>query len=124
VTATDSDGSDPSHPVNGQGSATISVDSAAPSAPTNLAASLVTKGVRLTWNASTDNGGSGIASYYVYRNGIRLGAIASLSYTDTTVASSTSYSYAVTALDGVGNESGLSNAAPITTQATKGGRRK
>jgi chitodextrinase len=88
----------------------------------NLSASLVTKGIKLTWLAASDSGGSGVATYYVYRNGTKIGATTSLSYSDTTGASGTTYTYTVTAVDGVGYESGNSNSATITTKSSKGGR--
>jgi len=115
LTAKDSDNAAPSHSVNGQVSAQISVDGSAPPPPGNLTASLVTKGVYLSWTASTDSG-SGIAAYYVYRDGVKLGAATSLSYTDTTVASGTTYTYTATAVDRVGYESGNSAPVSITTK--------
>ena len=68
--------------------------------------------MQLTWKASVDNGGPGLAGYYVYRNpasgqtlepGTQV-AIASLpgtqtSYLDTTVVASSSYVYTVVAID-------------------------
>jgi chitinase len=122
LTARDSDGADPSHPQDGAGTAQIQIDSTAQNAPTNLSASLVKTGVKLTWTASTDNGGSGIAMYYVYRNGGQIGSTSSLSYTDTSGVGGTSYTYTVTALDVVGNESGNSNTATVT-YPTKRGRK-
>lgn len=117
LTANDVDNLDPSHPVNAQVSAQISVDSSAPTPPGNLLTSLVTTGVRVSWTASTDSG-SGIAAYYVYRDGVKLGATTSPSYTDTTVASGATYTYTVTAVDQVGHESGPSFPSSITPTKT------
>ena len=121
LTAIDADNSDPSHPVNGQVSAQISVDSSAPTPPGNVSASLVRKGVSVSWTASTDSG-SGIAAYYVYRDGVKLGAATNLSYTDTTGTSGTAYTYTVTAVDRVGYESGNSAPASITTKTSGPGK--
>ena len=122
LTVKDSDGVDPGHSSDSQGTAQIAVDGTAPSAPTNLSSALVPKGVKLTWSAASDSGGSGVATYYVYRNGAKIGATTSLSYTDSTGTSGTTYTYTVTAVDGVGYESGNSNSATITTKSSKGGK--
>jgi chitodextrinase len=122
LTVKDNDGVDPSHSLDGQGTAQIAVDGTAPSAPTNLSSALVTKGVKLTWSSASDSGGSGVATYYVYRNGAKIGATTSLSYTDSTGTSGTTYTYTVTSVDGVGYESGNSNSTTITTKSSKGGK--
>lgn len=74
--------------------------------------------VSLSWAASTDSGGSGIAGYRVYRNGTLLNGslTANASYTDTTAQSNTTYSYTVAAVDGAGNVSSQSNAVSVTTR--------
>lgn len=115
--ANDGDNLDPGHPVNAQVSAQISVDSSAPTPPGNLSTSIANTGATVSWTASTDSG-SGIAAYYVYRNGVQLGAVTSLSYTDTTAASGATYAYTVTAVDQVGHESGPSFPSSITTSIT------
>lgn len=115
VTAQNNDGQDPSHATNGVGTAQISVDATAPTAPTSLSASALRKGgVKLSWRASSDSG-SGVRSYYVYRNDkiAAIGTTSTLSYTDTTGVAKTTYNYSVTAIDQVGNESGMSNSATI-----------
>ena len=117
LTAKDGDTLGPSHPVNGQATAQISVDGSAPTPPGNVSASLARKGVNISWTASTDSG-SGIAAYYVYRDGVKLGAASSLSYTDTNVVSGEAYVYTVTAVDRVGYESGNSSPASITTKTS------
>jgi hypothetical protein len=74
--------------------------------------------VTLVWNPNTDNpDGTGVAGYYVYRNGVRIGQSATTTYVDATAASGTQYTYTVTALDAVGNESGQSIAAVVTTSS-------
>jgi fibronectin type 3 domain-containing protein len=91
-------------------------DTSAPTVPTGLAAtSPGPNQVNLTWNASTDTGGSGLRGYKVYRNGTLLTTVATASYGDGTVAAGTSYTYQVTAYDGAGNESAKSVSAAVTT---------
>jgi chitodextrinase len=73
--------------------------------------------VGLSWGASTDN--VGVAGYTVYRNGSPLGTTGSsaTTYSDTTEAPSTSYSYTVDAFDAAGNHSAQSSPLPVTTPA-------
>jgi calcineurin-like phosphoesterase family protein/fibronectin type III domain protein len=98
-----------------------SSDQVAPSAPTNLRASASSPTtVNLTWNAATDN--VGVAGYDVYRNGALLARAGSgTTYSDTTAAASTGYSYQVRARDQAGNTSGPSNTATVTTPAAPSG---
>jgi chitodextrinase len=93
-------------------------DTIPPSTPTGLAASAsAPTQVSLTWNASTDN--VGVAGYTVYRHGALLTTVSgtTLSYTDSTVAASTTYSYTVDAFDAAGNHSAQSAPAVVTTPA-------
>ena len=78
------------------------VDDIAPSAPTGLTArTTTTTPVALSWGAATDN--VGVARYDVYRSGTTaaLGSTTSTSFTDTTAAAGTSYTYSVYARDAV-----------------------
>lgn len=126
LTAYDIDGSDPVHSQHGVATAQINVDASAPTAPSGLSATVGNSGgVLLAWNAATDSG-SGLKSYYIYRNTQLIGTTTTLAYTDQSVVSGTAYTYGVTAVDQVGNESGVSNTASLTyTSGTKkrGGRR-
>jgi fibronectin type 3 domain-containing protein len=93
-------------------------DNTPPSAPTNLSTSAANSGeVDLSWSASTDN--IGVSSYDILRDGSKVGNVpgSSLTYQDTTVAASTSYSYTVVARDAAGNSSPASNTATVTTPA-------
>ena len=91
-------------------------DTQPPNTPTGLAAGTATaSSVPLTWNASTDN--VGVAGYTVYRGGTAIGTATSTAYTDTTVAPSSTYSYAVDAFDAAGNHSSKSTAITVTTPA-------
>ena len=76
----------------------------APTIPTGLATlSDAYNSVALSWNASTNASQSGVGGYYIYRNGNTTTPIATVTngstYTDGTVATSTSYSYQVAAFD-------------------------
>ncbi len=92
-----------------------------PSVPTGLASGTVTSGsVPLTWTASTDSGGT-LAGYDIYRNGTLLGTSTTDSYTDSSVAASTTYSYTVAAYDTTGNTSVQSASLSVTTPAAASG---
>jgi len=98
---------------------TPSCDSTAPSVPTGLvAAALSANRIDLSWNASTDTGGSGLAGYRVYRSGALVGTTAATSYSDTGLTEETQYCYRVAAYDSAGNSSTQSSQACGTTQAT------
>ncbi len=93
-------------------------DTEPPSAPTAVATTSVQcNSVALTWSASTDN--VGVTAYKVYRNASLIATVAAptTSYTDSTVAASTTYSYTVAAEDGAGNPSAQSVALSVTTPA-------
>jgi chitodextrinase len=87
--------------------------------PANLQATAIsTSRIDLTWSASTDTGGSGLASYRVFRNGgaTAIATVTTTSYSDTGLAASTQYTYTVRAVDGASNVSADSNSASATTQ--------
>jgi hypothetical protein len=93
-------------------------DSTAPSQPTNLTATAQSQtSVALSWSASTDN--VGVTSYLIQRNGAVIATVTAptTSYTDTTAAANTSYSYQVLARDAAGNTSSASTAVSVTTPA-------
>ena len=100
-----------------------STDGTAPTAPGSLVASAVSPSeIDLSWSASTDN--TGVTGYRVYRS---TGGSYSLAGTATTtgfadlgLASSTTYTYRVTAVDAAGNESMASTASATTLGATQG----
>jgi len=96
------------------------VDTQAPTVPQNLTgqAQGATQ-VNLSWSASTDNGGGTVAGYRIFRNGTSLTTTTSTSYTDNTVAASTTYTYRVAAFDNASpaNESAQSNQVSVTTPA-------
>lgn len=95
-------------------------DTTAPTAPTNLTATANTA-TRITtqWSAASDD--RGVEQYQVIRGGTVIATVgaAQLSYIDTTVSASTTYSYAVKAIDAAGNISPASSSLNITTLALK-----
>jgi hypothetical protein len=98
------------------------MESIAPTTPGSPSASaLSSTSIRISWTASTDSGGSGLAGYKVYRSAIYLisgsNPITATSFDDTGLASSNNYSYTVKAFDGVGNVSAATSAVNATTSA-------
>jgi regulation of enolase protein 1 (concanavalin A-like superfamily) len=101
-------------------------DTQAPTVPTGLHATTVTTtSIALSWTASTDlpnPGGTGVAGYYVYRNGNTTTPIAtvkgSTSLTDSALTSGTTYTYQVAAFDAAvpANVSAPSAALSVATQ--------
>jgi len=95
---------------------TTLIDIESPTPPTNLSGSNITENsVSLSWNASTDNHQP--VGYRLYRNGqtTPLAEIITPDYIDTTLSSTTSYQYTVTAYDTAGNESAHSDNLTVNT---------
>lgn len=91
-------------------------DTIVPSAPSGLSASATGPNrVVLTWNGSSDTGGSGLAGYRIYRGGAHIANSSSSPHTDTSASPGTAYSYTVAAYDNAGNVSAHSNTASATT---------
>lgn len=87
-------------------------DTTAPTAPTNLTATVTGTTANLSWTASTDN--VGVTGYRVTRNGTVLpGTTSDTTFSDASLAAGT-YTYTVAAVDGAGNVSGASNSASVT----------
>jgi len=90
-----------------------------PSAPTGLTATVTSCGqVNLSWNASTDSGGTGLSAYVINRSDNVRTTIGSArtTFSDTMrVKSGTAVSYTVTAKDNIGNNSPASNTATVAT---------
>nr|WP_225444805.1 S8 family serine peptidase [Pseudomarimonas arenosa] len=100
------------------------VDSVAPSTPASLTASLSATRITLSWPASTDSGGSGLAGYKLERcsgascsNFTQISAPSTTSFADSGVAANTLFRYRVRAVDAAGNHSGYSTIASATTGA-------
>jgi chitodextrinase len=91
-------------------------DGTPPSVPAGLSATAITPTrVSLSWTASTDN--IGVTGYKVYRGGVYVTTVTTLTYVDTGRSPSTAYSYTVSAIDARSNESAQSTAANATTPA-------
>jgi Calcineurin-like phosphoesterase len=102
------------------GASTPPPDTTAPSTPAGLTASAPGAGrVDLSWNAATDD--VGVAGYHVFRNGTQIGTATSPTFSDTTVAAGTAYTYTVDAFDAAGNTSAKSAPATVTTPTAGGG---
>jgi len=93
---------------------TPSADTQAPAAPASLAASAVSASrIDLSWSAALDDVAT--TGYRVYRNGVQIASLAATGYSNTGLASATTYSYTVAAYDAAGNVSPPSGAATATT---------
>jgi len=115
VTANDAAGnvSLPSNTANV--STQTTVDTQAPTAPTNLLASGTSSSATdLSWTASTDN--VGVAGYTILRDGTSIGTTnGATTFNVTGLSQNTSYDFTVTANDLAGNVSSPSNALSVTT---------
>jgi chitinase len=105
-------------------------DSTPPTTPGTLSSpSKTSASVNLSWGASTDSGGSGLAGYNIYRNGSATPTAqttgTATTHTDSGLSANTTYTYTVRARDGAGNLSNPSNQISVTTnQATGGANRR
>ena len=82
--------------------------------PDNLSSQVYSStAAEIFWNRPASS--SAIIGYEIYRDGIRLDMTDGPSYFDDSLASSTSYSYTVTAIDDVGGISAQSAAITLTT---------
>jgi hypothetical protein len=94
-------------------------DTAAPSIPQQVYALASAGRVTVSWKASIDAGGSGLAGYEVFRGSSRSGpftkiaTVTSVGYVDSAVALRTSYAYYVRAYDKAGNRSANSSVAVV-----------
>lgn len=91
-----------------------------PTAPTGLTATAASSTqVNLSWNASTDSGGPGVANYTITRNGTQVATVTAptITYADKTVVANTSYTYLINAVDTAGKKSPDSTTAQVTTPA-------
>lgn len=97
-------------------------DQTAPSTPTNFRVTGTGQTtVNLAWSSSTDD--VGVTGYKLTRNGTVIASNISssqLSYSDSGLSASTTYSYALVALDAAGNASAAANASATTSSFTVG----
>lgn len=126
VTADDDAGEGP---ASAQSAAvTPAVPVTVPAAPTGVSATAGNGQVAVNWTVV-----SGATSYNIYRytgqatQGVKVGASTTTSYTDTTAANGTTYSYAVTADNAAGespassHSAGVTPAVPVTVPAAATG---
>jgi fibronectin type 3 domain-containing protein len=120
-------------PPSNEASATATADATPPTAPANLAASVVGGTVNLTWTGSTDN--VGVVRYDVYRDTTqgftpsaanRIAQPTGTTYSDSSIFALGTYYYKVLAEDAAGNLSQPSNEASAaiadtTPPSTPGG---
>jgi N-acetylmuramoyl-L-alanine amidase len=96
-------------------------DTTPPSTPGTVAATSGNRKITLTWGASTDAGGSGLAGYEIFRSNSSGGPFTFIatttktSYNNVGLSRSRAYWYYVKAYDKVGNRSAPSNTATATT---------
>ena len=120
VVATNIGGDSPPSPV-ATATTKPAQDLTPPSAPTGLTATSAKSKVNLSWSASTDAGGSGLAGYTVWRGTAgpsgsftAIATSTSSTYSDTAVTRKVTYWYRVTAFDGAGNQSQPSTVVTAT----------
>jgi hypothetical protein len=98
------------------GTVTPAADTTAPSVPAGFKASAASSSqINLSWSASSD--AVGVTGYRIFRNGVAIANVNALSYSNSGLSASTSYSYAVAAYDAAGNLSAQSAASSATTMA-------
>jgi endoglucanase len=92
-------------------------DTQPPTVPANLRVTATTSSsVSLAWDASTDDV-SGVTGYQVFRGATQVGSPTGLTFTDTNLAASTTFSYTVRAVDGTAKVSAASAPVSATTQS-------
>ena len=95
----------------------VSTDTTPPTDPSGLTATGISPSqINLSWTASTDSGGAGLAGYIVYRNSAEVGRTTAVTYQDNGLTQNTTYTYYVKAYDNANNISGASNTASAATQ--------
>jgi glucose/arabinose dehydrogenase len=99
------------------------IDSAAPSAPTAVTATVAGTSVTLSWTASTDN--VAVTAYDIYRDATKVGSVTgtdattppATTFIDSGLSATTKFTYYVVARDAQANVSAHSNAVSVTTAA-------
>jgi hypothetical protein len=90
--------------------ATIFADSTSPSTPTNVVSITVTQNqVSFGWNRSYDTGGSGLAGYFIYVNGVLYTNTSGTNIVLSSLAANTPYLITIVASDRAGNTSAQSS---------------
>lgn len=93
---------------------TIGSDVTAPTIPTPVTATAIaTTQIDITWGASTDD--VSLSGYRLFRDSVQIATTALLTYSDTGLSASTTYSYTVQAYDWLFNISTTSSTSTATT---------
>ena len=82
---------------------TVVYDIAAPSAVASLTAASPTIHPALGWTTASDAGGSGLAGYRVYRDGVQVTQTTGTTFIDSSLSGDGTYAYTVRAIDNAGN---------------------
>ena len=91
-------------------------DTTPPSVPGGFNAMAVSSNrVNVSWNASSDTGGSGMGGYFIYTNGVEFATTTATSYACTNLTASTQYCFTVAAYDNADNISAPSSLSCVTT---------
>ena len=99
---------------------TLTIDTEAPTAPTNVTASDITENsARIDWAVSTDN--VGVEQYNITVNGASVGSTASTTFNLNGLAPLTVYNVGVRAQDAAGNESAAGTVSFETLEGNTGG---
>lgn len=92
----------------------VGSDTTPPTTPTALTVTpIATSQINLSWASSTDD--FILSGYHVWRDGVPIATTTSVSYTDTGLSASTTYTYYITAFDSSFNESASSTSESTTT---------
>jgi len=96
----------------------VKTDTIPPSVPGGFVATVISANrVNLAWNPATDTGGSGLAGYVIYLNGVQIAATSNTNYSATNLLASTSYCFTVAAYDKASNVSAQGSQGCVTTLA-------
>jgi hypothetical protein len=98
---------------------TVANTANAPSIPSGGTATAVSiSEVNMTWAASTDFSGLGLAGYQVSRNGVLVATTTDTSFSESGLSANTQYCYTIVAYDNAGNTSAASSQICVTTLST------
>src|SRR5262249_51023621 len=111
VSAIDNAGNESARSGTVNGTTPACAGTTPPSGPTGVTPAVAScNQINVFWSASTDGGGSGLKGYNFYRNGVFVKQVLApaTATADVGLAASSTYSYAVSAVDNAGNQSAKS----------------
>ena len=95
---------------------TVANTTIAPSIPSGgMATAVSISEVTITWAASTDFSGFGVAGYQVYRDGVLVMTTTENNFSESGLSANTLYCYTIVAYDNAGNTSAASSQICVTT---------